>query len=339
METLTPSNRLDPAERPLRPTEAGRALVPQRLDLTPAAVLAAEARLLELEQVACPLRHYFAPGVCVREVRMPAGSLIIGHAHRFADLNIMLTGRLTLLNEDGSTTERQAPLTFLGQPGRKIALIHEDVVWQNVWATQVGRAALPRGQAEQQLRPTEMVDLGTDIEAIEAYYLDKSPGWQADQAQRLAIARLTRLPDRESFAEFLAAHELPADDVRRISENPADQVPLPAGDWKFQIGESAIEGKGVLATADIAEDEVIGPARLSGQRTPLGRFTNHAAQPNTRMIVQDGDIYVKAIWPIAGCRGGQPGEEITVNYEQALQANAESVVENAKTKGLELCQP
>ena len=28
-----------------------------------------------------------------------------------------------------------APMTYLGGKGRKIAIILEDVVWQNVWAT------------------------------------------------------------------------------------------------------------------------------------------------------------------------------------------------------------
>ena len=305
----------------------------QRLDLTPAAVLAAEAQLLQLPQVECPLRHYFAPGVCIREVTLPAGALIVGHAHRFADLNIMLTGRLTLLQDDGSLKELVAPQTFLGHPGRKIAYIHETVVWQNAWPTRV-KAESGKRKAE-----TEWVELGTDVEAIEAHYLDKSPYWQAHAEQRLALDRLARQPDRCAFDRFVAQREWDAETVRRISENQADQIPMPAGEWTFLIGDSAIEGKGVLATADIPAGGVVGPMRLDGQRTPLGRYTNHAAVPNAEVRSVEGDLWLVARANIHGCRGGQPGEEITVDYEQALAANAASAVENAKTKGLELCQP
>lgn len=326
-----------------------------RLDVSAADIVSAETRLLALPQVDCALTHRFADGICLREVKMPADSVIIGHAHRFADLNLMLTGRLTLLLEDGTLKELKAPLTFLGTPGRKIAFIHEDVVWQNVWPTKVGRAALPRGQAEQQLCPTdsEWMDMGTDVEAIEEYYLDKSPGWTADRAQRLAMERLARQPDRESFDAFLRDQGLPANDVRRISENQADQCPMPdqwmvgsMDGWKFQIGESAIEGKGVLATADIAAGEVIGPMRIDGKRTPLGRYTNHAAEPNAEVRLPSSilhppssDLVLVSLRAIPGCRGGQPGEEITIDYAQALAANAASVIQNTKTKGFQLCQP
>ncbi len=288
-----------------------------RRDVPPAAVARAERRLLALPQVDCPLRHVFSEGVCVREVTMPAGALVIGHAHRFADLNIMLTGRLTLLREDGTLQELRAPQTFVGTPGRKIAYIHETVIWQNVWPV-----------------------IGQDIESIEEHWLDKSPEWVADREQRLALERLAREPDREDFARFLARYELPAEDVRRISETTADLVAFQISNLKFQIGESAIEGKGLIATSPIAAGEVIAPARIGGKRTPAGRYANHAQEPNAEMRrTPAGDMELVARRDIRGCAGGQPGEEITVNYEQVLSVNRVLVIQNAKTKGKSLCQP
>ncbi len=292
----------------------------RRLDLTPAGLERAADWMLARPQVAMPLRHHFAPGICIRELTMPAGTLVLGHHHRFADLNIMLTGRLSLLNQDGTVTELKAPQTFVSQPGQKIAYIHETVIWQNVWATEL-----------------------TDVEAIENHFLDLSRVWVADRAQRLAMERLARQGDRESFAAFLQYHELPAEDVRRISENMADQMPLPPGSWKFRVGESAIEGQGLLATAPIAAGEVIGPARINGQRTPPGRYTNHAENPNAKIVSAQNnppgwELVMIATRDIAGAHGGQPGEEITVNYEQVLAANNSLAVELAKRKGLNLCQ-
>ena len=305
--------------------------------LTAARVGRVETALLQLPQVECPLVHRFAPGVCIREVRMPAGALVIGHAHRFADFNILLAGRLTLLLEDGSLKELSAPLTFVGTPGRKIAYIQEDVTWQNVWALRVQ-------SPESRVWSPEWIELGTDVEAIEAYYLDKSPGWVADRARRLAVERLARQADRESFEAFLQTHGLPAEDERRISECEADQIPLLAGDWKFQVGNSAIEGKGLLATGDFAPGEIIAPMRIAGRRTPAGRYANHSQEPNAIVQMADlpspdsqfrllGNLELVARRSIRGCRGGQPGEEITVDYEQVLQANAASVLANVQPKG------
>jgi len=313
------------------------------IPLTPARIERAEAELLELPQAECPLRHIFAPGLVVREVTMPAGALVIGHTHREADLNIMLTGRLTLLQQDGTLKELRAPQTFIGAPGRKIAYIHETVIWQNIWPMTVKSGKRESGKAGNQIEKaesgkaeTEWMTLPNDVEAIEDHYLDRSPTWLADRAQRLALDRLARQPDRESFEAFLNFHELPAEDVRRISECVSDQVPLWNGEWKFMIGDSAIEGKGVLATANIAAGETIAPMRISGMRTPPGRYCNHAKDPNAEVRPGVGtvDLVLVARRDIRGCQGGQPGEEITVDYESVLAVNNALAVSRSKMKGL-----
>src|SRR5213079_638452 len=118
-----------------------------------------EREFLKLPQVDCPVVHRFGPGIYIREVTVPAGSYAIGHAQRFEHMNVFLKGRVTVMNDDGTSTDLVAPMTFIGKPGRKIGYVHEDMVWQNIYAT-----------AE------------TDIATLEATYLDKSEGWQAHQA-------------------------------------------------------------------------------------------------------------------------------------------------------------
>jgi hypothetical protein len=91
--------------------------------------------LLQEEQIPCPLIHRFGAGMYIREAHYPAGSVIIGHKHRLPQLNIFVKGRLKMLNPDGTVTEMVAPMTFIGDPGRKFAVMLEDVIWQNVWPT------------------------------------------------------------------------------------------------------------------------------------------------------------------------------------------------------------
>lgn len=101
----------------------------------PRDIEAREAELLHMPQVAVPLTHHFAPGVYLREVCMPAGSLIIGHEHRTAHLNTVLTGRATVMM-DGVVKEIVAPCTFLSAPGvRKVLFIHEEMRWQTIHPT------------------------------------------------------------------------------------------------------------------------------------------------------------------------------------------------------------
>ena len=240
---------------------------------------------MNLPQADCPLTHHFAPGVCVRQVLMPAGHICIGHAHKFADLNIMLTGRLTLLMDDGTLKELKAPQTFLGQPGRKIAFIHEDVLWQNVW-------------------PTEL----RDVEAVENHFLDKSPAWVADNQQRLALEKLNHAGDREDFERWLAELGLT---TAMVLAHPVAAVEPGLGGCNFQVAESPIAGMGVFATTAIDAGDIIA-ARGLDTFSLLARYMNHSPNPNVRA---EGNELV-ALRRIAGCRGGQRGEELTVNYRE-----------------------
>ena len=94
-----------------------------------------EQFMLSEQQVECPVIHRYGPGVYIRELKIPAGTLAVGHHQNFEHTNIMLKGRVTMLHDDGSTTELVAPALFIGKPGRKIGYIHEDMVWLNVYAT------------------------------------------------------------------------------------------------------------------------------------------------------------------------------------------------------------
>lgn len=255
-----------------------------------------EAAFLQEEQVECPVHHHFGPGVYVREVILPTGSCIIGHRHKTPHLNIMLEGRITLINPDGTHTELTAPQTFVSGPGRKIAYIHETVRWQNVYATEE-----------------------TDVETLESQLLDKSLAFEEAEKANALLLTFDHSADHEDFAQAIAEFGFDAATVTAISENENDQTPLPHGEYKMMVSSSRIHGKGVFATADIAANELIAPARLAGKRTPAGRFVNHSKAPNAEMVLSDnGDIFLFAKQVIFGCKGARIGDEITVDYRQAL---------------------
>lgn len=261
----------------------------------PASIDKLEGVMQGLPQVPCDVVHAFAPGIYIRQVTMPPGSFVLGHRHRHAHLNVMLKGHLTMFNTDGTRSEVYAPAVCVAQPGRKVAYVHEETVWLNLYATSE-----------------------TDVDKLEAMFLEKSDGWQEFHD----AFHVNRDQDREDFDNFLWETGLSADSVRIESENTVDQIAFPQGAYKCKVGLSAIEGKGLIACADISGAEIIAPARLEGKRTPAGRYTNHAKYPNAQMVGDPlGDIYLMAVKPIGGSLGGQDGDEITINYRDALTLN------------------
>ena len=93
------------------------------------------SRVQKMPQVDCQTKHYFGPSIYIREVTMPAGSVVIGKPHKKDHMCVMLQGRMIIVNADGTRKELVAPMTFVGNAGRKVAYILETTVFQNILAT------------------------------------------------------------------------------------------------------------------------------------------------------------------------------------------------------------
>lgn len=87
------------------------------------------------KEIECPLHHAFAPGIYLRTIKMPAGSVIVGAEHRTEHFNIVHRGRAEVMI-DGIIEEITAPCVFVSKPGiRKVLYIKEDMEWSTVHAT------------------------------------------------------------------------------------------------------------------------------------------------------------------------------------------------------------
>lgn len=84
------------------------------------------------KQITLPLRHFFAHGVYVREIRMPKGACVVGHIHRHEHVAIMSQGDMSVYDETG-LQRMKAPYTFVSRAATKRALyIHEDVIFTTI---------------------------------------------------------------------------------------------------------------------------------------------------------------------------------------------------------------
>jgi hypothetical protein len=86
-------------------------------------------------QVECPVQHFFGPSIYIREVVMPAGTVVVGKYHKHDHLCNMVEGRMVVVNEDGEQREVVAPSVFMAKKGRKTAYIIETVRFQNIYST------------------------------------------------------------------------------------------------------------------------------------------------------------------------------------------------------------
>lgn len=270
-----------------------------RFPVTEMAVRSLEKELLALPQVECPVIHRFAPGLYIREVSIPAGTFSVGHRQKREHLNVMLKGSVTMLREDGTTELLQAPQMYTGKPGRKMGWIHEDMVWLNIYATNE-----------------------TDVEKLEEMFLDKSPYSMEQETLRVVSGYGDHEADRADYLAALNELGVSPETARAESEREYDRIAFPAGSYKCRVADSPIEGKGLFATADIVIGEAIALARISGKRTPAGRYTNHGINPNAKMVfLPDGNVILVATKEIKGSRGGQLGDEITIDYRQTYRDN------------------
>ena len=91
-----------------------------------------ERHLFQLPQVDVPVVHRFAPGLYMREIRIPADTLMTGRVHRFEHVSIMVQGDMTLLTDEGMqrVTGYQP---FIAPAGTKrVGYAHAETVWVTV---------------------------------------------------------------------------------------------------------------------------------------------------------------------------------------------------------------
>lgn len=250
-------------------------------------------KLLELPQPAVNVRHLFGHHTYMREISVPAGILIIGRSHRARHGCLLIKGALSFYNADGTRTELHAQQEFEGGPGRKVAQVLEDLVFVNSFVTDE-----------------------TDVETLEAQIFDDV--LPPDSRPMLE-------PDGD-FEQVLKENGATAEAVRKASEYAGDLGPFPYGAYKVKVGRSLIEGRGLIATAQIAKGETICPGTWGLKRTPAGRYTNHAKDSNAIFAYDAvGTAWLIARRDIHGCTGAVDGEEITIDYRHTPRSRWENL--------------
>jgi hypothetical protein len=80
----------------------------------------------------CASESIFADGVYAREMFVKQGSVVIGAIHKHEHISFLMSGHLTVVDENGAS-EHKAPSVIVAGAGiKRVAYAHEDTIWYNV---------------------------------------------------------------------------------------------------------------------------------------------------------------------------------------------------------------
>lgn len=92
----------------------------------------------ELQGFVPDVTHYHAAGLYGRRIFVPANCVVVTLKHLQQHLTIALTGRCTVVDEQGNRTEVVAPAVWVTEAGtQRSVYTHEDTEWITVHQTDV----------------------------------------------------------------------------------------------------------------------------------------------------------------------------------------------------------
>lgn len=82
------------------------------------------------DSVEMPVTNRFTPGLYMREIFMPAGTMLTSKIHKTCHPFVVLEGKVSVWNGDGDEEYIEGPFVGITQPGtRRVLYIHEDTRW------------------------------------------------------------------------------------------------------------------------------------------------------------------------------------------------------------------
>lgn len=242
--------------------------------------------LAGLPQTECPIVHHFSDGVYIREMLIPAGTFIVGHAHKAGGINFMLQGSGVLF-VDGVARKVDAPQMIHAGAGAKMMHALTDVVWMNVFPNP---------------------DNIKDIDELEYRLVDRADDFLALQKEMLRVESDGHIADVASFSGV---------DERII--NTLESMQQISAEMNAEFHKSPIHGVGAFAPFGMPAGFFVGVYCNGSEKSELAARVNHAKNPNCELLNSFGSVYLATKKPVHGRLGGMHGEELTIDYKTLLQ--------------------
>ena len=82
------------------------------------------------QEIDAPVFHHFTDGLYIREIHMPAGSIVTSKIHRTKHPFVVLKGDVSVYSLNEGVVRYKAPHFGITLPGtRRILKNHEDTIW------------------------------------------------------------------------------------------------------------------------------------------------------------------------------------------------------------------
>jgi len=95
-----------------------------------------ESEVAKLPQVNLPLVHRFTDGMYIREIYMPAGTVVTSRTHKTQHPFVVAQGVVDVIDEEGRIERIMAPYLGITQAGtRRVLRVLDDCVWITFHAT------------------------------------------------------------------------------------------------------------------------------------------------------------------------------------------------------------
>lgn len=98
-------------------------------------ILRLEAAIGALPQYVCPVKHYFADGLYVREIFIPAGCALVGYIHTQECVTTVSKGAIIIADGEHEPIAVTAPFTKTCAAGtKKAGFALQDTIWTDSYA-------------------------------------------------------------------------------------------------------------------------------------------------------------------------------------------------------------
>lgn len=244
-------------------------------------------RLSTLPQVEMPLTHSFEDNKYIREIRIPAGTFLIGSTHLHGHYCELVSGSVLHVTEH-SKSVINAPYSIQTSPGYQMVVFAITDV--------VSRTIHPN------------IENTTHVKYLEDTLFE---------SKESVLERGRYVNERVLYRCMMRLYGVDEDRAKELFEDERDLIPFREA-VGVHIGESKIHGKGLITSMDIPKGDGMASMRVSGKRTPAGRYTNHSFNPNAEMTKDDnGDLYIRSLENIPS------GAEVTIDYREAIKLSTE----------------
>lgn len=248
-------------------------------------ILAFEKKALELPQLEIPVKQYIHGGMYAREITIPKDSIVTGQIYKYDHFEVMIKGDITLTTDTGGTQRLTGYNCIKGMSGKKrAAYAHEDTTWVT-------------------FHPFD----GDDGDAIQDFIT-------ADSFEELEEFKVQ--VNRNDYLSFVNDFHLNQKEITALVENGGDMI-ADELDCVY-VSSSQISGKGLFSSKSFYAGGFICEARIKDKITLAGRYSNHALNANSEIIVTDEGAKMMAIKDI------EENEEITVNYRDLMKHRQEA---------------